>query len=450
MAKPKTCFVCQDCGYRSAKWLGKCPDCGKWNALVEELTEPRPREQTGLSGGDPVPLPMIEGTGEPRTPTGIEELDRVLGGGVVAGSAILVGGDPGIGKSTIVLQSMDRLAEAVGPVLYDTGEESLGQIRMRAERLGASSEKLLVLCETNLERLLAAMDRCGARVVAVDSIQTLSTAELLGAPGGVGQVRECAARLVQEAKSSGRAVFLVGHVTKEGAVAGPKVLEHMVDTVLYFEGDRGHPYRILRATKNRYGSTNEIGVFEMGGRGLVGVADPSALFLEGRPRGVAGSVVACAVEGTRPLLVEIQALVARTSFSAPRRVALGVDAGRVNLLAAVLEKRAGVVLSDQDLYVNVAGGLRLDDPATDLAVTAAAASSALGRPLPADTVAVGEVGLAGEVRSVGQIEPRLAEAGKLGFSRVILPAGNAERLKERPPGLELVPVRNLAELLDKM
>jgi len=451
MAKAKTHYACQACGYQSAKWLGKCPDCGAWSSLVEEtevkVDEKRPA--WGASGGatKPVRLREVSGEQEQRRHTGIAEFDRVLGGGVVDGSLVLLGGDPGIGKSTLLLAALDRLGLA-GPVLYVSGEESLRQTKMRAERLRVEGESIHLFAETDAERVLTVAESLKPRALVVDSIQTMYLPELGSAPGSISQVREVAGRFMAFAKRSGVPTFLVGHVTKEGSIAGPRVLEHMVDTVLYFEGERGHPFRILRAHKNRFGSTNEIGVFEMKGAGLVEVADPSALFLAERPAGKAGSVVTCTLNGTRPLLVEVQALVAPTGYGTARRTAIGVDGNRVALLAAVLEKKEDIPLVGCDLFVNVAGGMQLSEPACDLAVCAALVSSLQNRPLEAQTLVLGEVGLAGEVRAVGQVEPRLAEAAKMGFQRAIIPKGSARRLEGSK--LEVVGVETLSEALGAM
>jgi len=444
-------YVCQECGHESPKWLGRCPACEAWNTLVEELAEPataaagagRPRS----TAGGPLPIAEVALDPEPRVAVGIGEVDRVLGGGLVPGSLVLISGDPGIGKSTLVLQIAQRVA-AARPVLYVSGEESVRQTKMRAARLGVDSPGLLVLAETDLEEIGAQVERHRPGLLIVDSIQSVYRPDLPAAPGTVGQVRECTGELLRLAKSDdGPAVVVVGHVTKEGAIAGPRVLEHMVDTVLYFEGERHHAYRLLRVTKNRFGSTNEIGVFEMGGRGLVEVSDPSALFLSERPTDAPGSVVVCAVEGSRPLLLEVQALVTRTPFGLPRRTAAGVDANRTLLLLAVLEKRAGLHLMSFDVYVSVAGGVRVDEPALDLGMACAVASSHRERPADPATVVVGEVGLAGEVRAVSRIAGRVAEAQKMGFRRVVLPRANLPGL-EAPGGIELVGVEEIREALD--
>jgi DNA repair protein RadA/Sms len=447
MSKAKSHFACQACGYQSPKWLGKCTDCGAWNTLAEEPDSPttdRPAWGAGSAGGKPVKLSEVKGEAEARRKTGIRELDRVLGGGVVDGSFVLLGGDPGIGKSTLLLAAMDRLAKD-GSALYVSGEESLRQTKMRAERLGVTAPGLHLFSETNATAVIAAAEELKPNALVADSIQTLFLPDVGSAPGSITQVREVAGRLMAYAKKSGVPTFIVGHVTKDGAIAGPRVLEHMVDTVLYFEGERGHPFRILRAHKNRFGSTNEIGVFEMKGAGLQEVADPSALFLSERPVGKPGSVVTSTLNGTRPLLVEVQALVAPTGYGTARRTTMGVDSNRIALLAAVLEKKEDVQLAGCDLFVNVAGGMQLSEPAADLAVCAALVSSLRNRAVDAQTLVLGEVGLAGEVRAVGQMEPRLIEAAKMGFKRVVLPATSAKRLEARK--LELVPVGTLSEAL---
>jgi DNA repair protein RadA/Sms len=452
MAKTKTHYTCQACGCQAPKWLGKCPDCGAWNSMVEESAvrpaeERRPAWGAATGAARPVRIPEVSAEQEERKRTGIAEFDRVLGGGVVDGSLVLLGGDPGIGKSTLLLSALERLSRW-GPTLYVSGEESLRQTKMRAERLRVEGQSIHLFAETDAERVLAVTESLKPAALVVDSIQTMYLPELGSAPGSISQVREVAGRFMAYAKRTGVPTFLVGHVTKEGSIAGPRVLEHMVDTVLYFEGDRGHPFRILRAHKNRFGSTNEIGVFEMKGLGLVEVPDPSALFLAERPAGQAGSVVTCTLNGTRPLLVEVQALVAPTGYGTARRTAIGVDGNRVALLAAVLEKKQDVPLVGCDIFVNVAGGMQLADPACDLGVCAALVSSLRNRPLDPHTLVLGEVGLAGEVRAVGQAESRLAEASKMGFQRVVLPQGSAKRLEEAR--LEVVGVATLGEALDAL
>ncbi len=429
--------------------MGKCPDCQGWNTLAEEREEATTETHRYSTGNNTAqPITTVQGAEEERRHSGIGELDRVLGGGVVPGSVVLIGGDPGIGKSTLVLQALSALArDAV--VLYVSGEESPQQIKMRADRLGVREERLFVLAETGLERILEHAKKLAPTVLVIDSIQTMFTEQLTSAPGSIGQVRECAARLVLQAKASQSATFLVGHVTKEGAFAGPRVLEHMVDTVLYFEGDRGHPFRILRAVKNRFGSTNEIGVFEMKEAGLQEVANPSELFLAERPEEVPGSVVIASMEGTRPILVEVQALVSSSSLGTPRRTTLGIDHNRVALLVAVLEKKMGVHLLGQDVFVNVAGGVRVDEPAVDLGVVAAIASSFLDKPVDARTVLIGEVGLAGEVRAVGQVETRVREASKLGFRRCIVPESSRRQIAISDE-MELVGVTSLSEAWEQL
>lgn len=447
--KQKSWFSCQQCGYQSAKWLGKCPDCGAWNSMAEETASPSGSGgRPSLPPGSPVPIGAVEAGDEARRQTGIAEFDRVLGGGVVAGSVVLIGGDPGIGKSTLLLQVMHHLAQGSGPVLYVSGEESAHQIRLRGSRMGVAAEKLFLLPETSLEQILKRTAELKPTAMVIDSIQTVYTSAIESAPGSVSQVRETAGRLMVFAKGSGVPVFLVGHVTKEGALAGPRVLEHLVDTVLYFEGDSGHPYRILRAVKNRFGSTNEIGVFEMREEGLTEVGNPSELFLAERPKGVPGSVVVASVEGSRPLLVELQALVCSTQYGVPRRTTIGVDHNRVALLVAVLEKKVGLHLAGQDIFINVAGGVRLNEPAIDLGLICAIASSHLDRAVPADALILGEVGLAGEVRGISRPDIRVKEAVKLGFKRCLIPASAARQVKV--DGIELVGVSSVAEALERL
>ena len=427
----RSAFVCQQCGHAAPRWLGQCPGCGAWSTMVEEaVPEPRPRgvRAVGAVGGAPRPIGSVAAGESLRRGTGLAELDRVLGGGLVQGSVVLVGGDPGIGKSTLALQACGALARQGVPVLYVAGEESPEQVRMRADRLGIAETGVLIVAETSADAVADLIEQTRPAAVVVDSIQTLHTAALASAPGSVGQVRESAALLVTRAKASGVACFLIGHVTKEGTLAGPRVLEHLVDTVLYFEGDGAHALRVLRAVKNRFGSTNEVAVFEMGEAGLAEVANPSAAFLAERPAGAPGSAVLATLEGSRPVLVEIQALVSRSGLAMPRRTTIGLDPGRVALLLAVLEKRMRMPLHDQDVFLNVAGGLRVDEPAADLAVVAAVASSARGRPLADDVAVWGEVGLTGEVRGVGRAESRLREAARQGFRRCILPASTARGL----------------------
>lgn len=453
MAKVKTAFVCQECGVSSAKWLGRCPDCGAWNSLVEERNAPESeiRAHSLSAAGSPRPYPEVSADAANRQTTSIEEFDRVLGGGLVAGSVVLLGGDPGIGKSTLLLQVASQLAASKRserrPVLYISGEESEQQIKLRGERLGVDAENLLLFSETNLDNIVAELTKQKLSAVILDSVQTVYSSKFSSAPGSVSQVREAAAELLYFAKSTGTPVFLIGHVTKDGSLAGPKALEHMVDTVLYFEGEQHHAHRLVRATKNRYGAAGELGVFEMTGSGLEPVANPSGLFLSERADKAPGSVVVCSVEGTRPLLVEIQALVSRSSFGYPRRVALGIDTNRVALLLAVLEKRIGLALSAEDVFVKVAGGLVVDEPVADLGVVAAVASSFKGRPVQAQCVLLGEVGLAGEVRAAQRAVMRVREAARLGFNRIILPAGNLP-LPDDNGSVELVGVRNVGEALE--
>ena len=445
--KQKSIYSCQQCGYQSPKWLGKCPDCNQWETLVEEQVVVSKRAIRAVPTPATVqPITAVSASDDDRISCGIAELDRVLGGGVVAGSLSLIGGDPGIGKSTLLLQAADRLAKH-GPVLYATAEESAHQVRLRGDRLGAKSPSLLLLPETSLEAILDRVREIKPAFLVVDSIQTIFTSSLESAPGSVSQVRECASRLMQLSKGEGVSTFIVGHVTKDGSIAGPRMLEHMVDTVLYFEGDAGHPYRILRAVKNRFGSTNEIGVFSMRESGLIEVPNPSELFLAERPEGAAGSVVVPSLEGSRPILIELQALVSGASFGTPRRTTMGLDHNRASLLIAVLEKKVGLSLLAQDIFLNVAGGVRLVEPAIDLGVLAVLASSYLNRPVPDRTVLFGEVGLTGEVRAVAQPELRVNEAARLGFDRCFLPQGNLKGLKV-PKGIKLVGVKNVSEVLD--
>jgi DNA repair protein RadA/Sms len=396
----------------------------------------------------PQSLPSIETTEEGRVRTEISEFDRVLGGGVVIGSVVLIGGDPGIGKSTLLLQALDQLSRNKINVLYVSGEESLRQTKMRADRIGVASPGLYVLAENSLEKIMEYIQKLKPRVAVIDSIQTVFTSQIQSAPGSIGQVRESAGKLMVLSKSTGLSTFLIGHVTKEGAIAGPRVLEHIVDTVLYFEGDRGHPYRILRAVKNRFGSTNEIGVFEMKDRGLEEVANPSELFLAERPIDVPGSVVISSLEGSRPILVELQALVSPSSYGLPRRTAIGVDPNRVSLLVAVLEKKVGMNLAQQDIFVNVAGGVRIDEPAADLGVISAVASSFIDKPIPSKTMVIGEVGLAGEVRGIHQVSVRLKEASKLGFKRCLIPKSNRAHLTGEREAIEIMGVQSVEETLE--
>lgn len=449
MAKVKVEYACTACGFTSPKWLGKCPDCGQWGSVVEEVAAPETKYRVaseGFPASKPVPLADVSESASERTRCGIGEFDRVMGGGVVPSSATLIGGDPGIGKSTVLLQVASGLAREGRTVLYVSGEESEAQVKLRASRLGVASEGIYLMSETSVERVIAATSEISPFALVVDSIQTMFTSDLPGAPGAVGQVRECAGRLVFFGKKAGVSVFLVGHVTKEGTIAGPRVLEHLVDTVLYFEGEKGHPFRILKAVKNRFGSTNEIGVFEMRSAGLSEVADPSGLFISERSGETSGAIVFPAVEGTRPLLVEVQALTSQSFLAMPRRTTLGADTNRVVLLCAILEKKAGLSLYNQDIFVNVAGGIRLEETAADLPLLCAVAGSYRDQVIPSGTAAFGEVGLGGEVRAVPMAESRLNEAAKMGFTRVLLPASNAERLSAKFP-LTLVPVHHVREAL---
>lgn len=454
MAKGKTSvFFCQNCGHESAKWMGQCPGCKEWNTFVEETVDKKSLSAAGkrktLTEASPLPLSAITSSDEERMTTGMPELDRVLGGGIVKGSLVLVGGDPGIGKSTLLLQVCRNLSRISCDVLYISGEESLQQIKIRAERIGEFSDSLVLLCETNLDLIREVIEQKKPRIVIIDSIQTMYNEDVGSAPGSVSQVRETTAVLLQIAKSMGISIFIVGHVTKEGVVAGPRVLEHMVDTVLYFEGDRHESYRILRGVKNRFGSTNEIGVFEMRSEGLVEVENPSEYMLSGKPKDASGSVVACSLEGTRPILLEIQALVCHSFFNNPRRTATGTDVNRVNLLMAVLEKRLGVQLSNCDAYVNIAGGIRMTEPAIDLGIVLAILSSKMDVTIDEHTICFGEVGLSGEVRGVSQTEQRVLEAKKLGFTTCILPYVSKESLSAaKLQGIRLIGVRNVSEALE--
>lgn len=451
MAKKSTAFFCQSCGYESAKWLGQCPGCREWNTFVEEPVDKGSKsgKMTFAPGrAAPVMLKDITGGESERISSGIGEFDRVLGGGIVKGSLVLIGGDPGIGKSTLLLQVTRNLTKTGHKVLYVSGEESLRQIKMRADRLGTDFETLKILCETNLSDIGEAIKAEAPETVVIDSIQTMYKEDISSAPGSVSQVREATSFLMQIAKQLEINIFIVGHVTKEGAVAGPRVLEHMVDTVLYFEGDRHASYRILRGVKNRFGSTDEIGVFEMRAEGLAEVLNPSEFMLSGRAGDASGSVITCSMEGTRPVMIEIQALVCRSNFGIPRRQTTGMDFNRVNLLMAVIEKRAGLNIGDHDAYVNIAGGLKINEPSLDLATVMAIVSSFRNKAVDEKTVIFGEVGLSGEVRAVSQAEQRVAEAYKLGFTTVVLPASNiSDRLKSFK-GIEIIPVSNIKEALD--
>ena len=452
--KAKTVFYCTECGNETPKWVGKCPSCGSWNTVVEQPAETKKKAApaSARSGGirgvpmnRPRPIAEVETTDELRFETGLSELDRVLGGGAVQGSLVLVGGAPGIGKSTLMLQICDNLCR-FAKVLYVSGEESERQIKLRAERLKVRSENLYLLAETDLGDILEAVAELKPDVVIVDSIQTMYNGELATSPGSVGQVKDCTMALMQMAKGQGVTVFVIGHVNKEGSIAGPKVLEHMVDCVLYFEGDSHMSYRILRAAKNRFGATNEIGVFEMGDEGLAQVPNPSETLLAGRPKDTPGTCVTCVMEGNRPILAEVQALLAPTSYGNARRTSNGFDYNRAVLLLAVLEKRGGLMVSPCDSYMNVIGGLNLDEPAADLAAVVALASSFRDKPVPGDLAAIGEVGLTGELRSVSALGQRLSEVRRLGFTQCLIPARNSAKLTE-PEGLQLIRVRNIREAL---
>lgn len=449
----KTVYTCQTCGYETPKWMGKCPDCGEWHTFVEETKTSR--RSPGFSGknavanAEVIAVSAIDSRDETRVLTGIKELDRVLGGGLVPGTLILIGGDPGIGKSTLMLQALHGLSRGGRKVLYISGEESVRQLGLRSKRLATLSTDILAVSEIEIDAILAIVEKTRPGVIVIDSIQTMYSADLTSAPGSVSQVRESAMRLMLMAKHKGIPTFLVGHVTKEGAIAGPRLLEHMVDTVLYFEGDRNHVFRILRAVKNRFGSTNEIGVFEMKENGLNEVDNPSAIFLSERPESSPGSVVTSSMEGTRPILVELQALASSTNLGTPRRTILGLDQNRVALLVAVMEKKLGMHLLGHDIFMNVAGGVRIDEPGVDLGIVSAIASSFLDQPIMDGTAVVGEVGLTGEVRAVGQIETRAGEMKKMGFTRCLVPRNNLERMATLK-GLELIGVKNVAEAMEAL
>ena len=456
MAKEKTIFTCSDCGGTSPRWLGKCPHCNAWNTLVEGVADnaaagknrySSPQFQALASTADVMALSDIDATDTARTPTGLDELDRVLGGGIVEGGVVLIGGDPGIGKSTLLLQALDALQRAGLPTLYVTGEESGAQVALRSRRLGLDGSRVQVLAEIQLEKILATLNTTHPAIAVIDSIQTVYSDQLTSAPGSVAQVRECAAHLTRAAKATGIAIVLVGHVTKEGALAGPRVLEHMVDTVLYFEGDTHSPHRLIRAIKNRFGAVNEIGVFAMTEKGLKGVSNPSAIFLSQHSEPVPGSCVLVTLEGTRPLLVEIQALVDGGS-PAPRRLSVGLERDRLAMLLAVLSRHAGVACADQDVFVNAVGGVRISEPAADLAVMLAITSSLRGKPLPRGFIAFGEVGLAGEIRPAPRGQERLKEAAKLGFTTAIVPKANAP--KKAIPGLSIHAVERVDEAMDTL
>ncbi len=457
MKGPKTIFVCTECGAQSPKWLGKCPHCGKWNTMAEEIVQAEPeksaarRPSMGASLSDSKATAYMKLTTPAymRSESGLGELDRVLGGGLVLGSVVLLSGEPGIGKSTLLMQISDALGQD-RKVLYVSGEESGGQLKLRAERLGVSGEHLYILTETNLEKILAEADELKPDVMILDSIQTIYSDKINSAPGSITQVRECALTFINKAKSEGISMLLVGHVNKEGGIAGPKVLEHMVDAVLYFEGERQQAYRIIRAVKNRYGSTNEIGVFEMTDRGLCEVANPSEMLLSGRPKNVSGNCALCSVEGTRPIIAEVQALVTPTVFPSPRRTSNGVDYNRVYLILAVLEKRLGLKFYQNNVYLNVVGGLSISEPAADLAIAAAMISSLTDRIVPDDLLVIGELGLAGEIRAVSNLEQRVREAARLGFTRAIVPYRNTEKRPLKVEGMRIIPVRGVYEVLKEL
>jgi DNA repair protein RadA/Sms len=446
MAKNKTIFACQSCGAKSPRWVGRCSECGDWNTYAEEVLEiEAKRALISETTAEIKRLDEIDGTSGFHIPTGIEEFDRTLGSGYIPGGVTLIGGDPGIGKSTIIMQALANLALKNTSCLYISGEESASQIKLRADRMGITASGFSVFTENCVEKIIEQTKKLKPSVIVIDSIQTMYTNDLASAPGSIGQVRESAGKILSHAKLSGTAAFLIGHVTKDGSIAGPKVLEHMVDTVLYFEGERGHSFRILRTIKNRFGSTNEIGVFEMTGKGLMEVPNPSGIFLAERPKAAAGSAVVASLEGSRPVLLEVQALVSSSGFGNPRRTAIGVDAGRVALLVAVLEKIEGLQLKGQDIFVNVAGGIKINEPAADLGVIAAINSSFRNSPIDHETVVIGEVGLAGEIRAVMGIETRIKEAQKMGFRRAIVPKSN---LKTKfPSKLEIFGASSVEECL---
>jgi DNA repair protein RadA/Sms len=449
--KVRTVFACQACGFESSKWLGRCPDCGEWNSFIEERQEePSPgrgRPPAPDHGGRPKPYDLVDGAETDRISSGLSEFDRVLGGGIVPGSMVLIGGEPGIGKSTLLLQVAHLLGRGGGSVLYVSGEESEKQIKLRGERLGVSGEGLFLVGETSLERIMEHVEELRPKVLIVDSVQTVYSSKFPSAPGSISQVREVATQLLFLAKGRGLTTFLIGHITKDGALAGPKSLEHIVDAVLYFEGEKNQHHRIVRAVKNRFGAVSELGVFEMTGTGLQAVPNPSALFLAERQEGSPGSAVVATVEGSRPMLVEVQALVSATSFGTPRRMSIGIDPNRTTLLLAVLEKRVGLELLGDDVFVSVVGGMQIAEPAADLGVACAVASSFRNRPLPPKTVLFGEVGLGGEVRGVGQAALRIREATQLGFTRCILPASSLGALGD---GIRLVGVKTLEEALSRL
>lgn len=452
MAKIKTKYVCQECGYENSKWLGKCPECSKWNTFVEEIEEKTSKSNKEVfvidkSSSRPLNINSIETIKEQRFSTCINELDRVLGGGVVKGSLVLVGGDPGIGKSTLLIQVSSNVANSGKKVLYISGEESASQIKMRAQRLGIKSDNLYIFAENNLSIIEAHLESVNPDLIIVDSIQTVFSPEITSAPGTVSQIKEGTSRFMKISKKMGISTFVVGHVTKEGALAGPKVLEHMVDTVLYFEGERFNTYRLIRAVKNRFGSTNELGVFEMREVGLVELENPSKILISEKPKDVAGSVIISTVEGTRPMLLELQALVSPTSFGIPKRTATGVDYNRVSLLMAVLEKRVGMQIQNQDVYINVVGGIKINEPSIDLGIVMAIASSFRNIPIDGNVAITGEVGLTGEIRAVSFIEKRIAECKKLGFTKIIIPKSNYEAVKDIK-GIDICPVDSVRQAIN--
>lgn len=451
--KKETVFVCQNCGHSTGKWLGKCPECGEWNSLVEEKSQPvrrsGARNSFKLRDVSAISFTEIEPQDDVRIPSGVTEFDRVLGGGIVPGTLVLIGGDPGIGKSTLLLQVADKLSSAGSLVLYISGEESERQIKLRGERLAVEAKNVFILPETNLENIINEIERLKPGAIIVDSIQTVFSSAIESAPGSVSQVREVAHQFLLLAKNRGIPIFLIGHITKEGSIAGPKILEHIVDTVLYFEGERHHNHRIVRAVKNRFGAANEVGVFEMTGTGLMPVANPSQMFLQERPQNVAGSIVTACMEGTRPLLVEIQALVSGTKYGTGRRMTQGLDQNRVALLIAMLEKRSGMQLTGDDVFVNIAGGLEVDEPAVDLGVVTAIVSSFKNLTVDPHTAVFGEIGLTGEVRGAMQASVRAREAQALGFKKIVLPASNVAGL-ERLLGVRIVGVKSVDEALDEL
>lgn len=450
MAKIKTKYVCQSCGYETAKWLGKCPECTKWNTFVEEIDQKSTKKEVFIidkSSSKPVSINSIESKEEERFTTDINELDRVLGGGIVKGSLVLVGGDPGIGKSTLLIQVSSNVANLGKTVLYITGEESESQIKMRAKRLGINSENLYIFAENNLSIIESYLESVNPELIILDSIQTVFSPEISSAPGTVNQIKEGTSKFMKISKKMGISTFIVGHVTKEGSLAGPKLLEHMVDTVLYFEGERYNTYRLVRAVKNRFGSTNELGVFEMRDLGLVELDNPSKILISEKPKDVAGSVIISTVEGTRPMLLELQALVSPTSFGIPKRTSTGVDYNRVGMLLAVLEKRVGLQIQNQDVYINIVGGIKINEPSIDLGIAISVASSFRNIPIDENIAVTGEVGLTGEVRAVSFIEKRIAECKKLGFKKIVVPRSNYDVVKETK-GIEIWPVDNLRQAIN--